>query len=308
MKFSIIIPIYNVEKYIHRCIESVINQTYKNIEIVLVDDESPDECPKICDEYAMNDNRVIVVHKQNGGLSDARNAGIKVASGEYLIFLDGDDYIEIDTCQNFYKYTTSKPDVIIGEAIVEGGTIDLSHINSDDELNGEQYLLNAYKAKKAPMAAWLNVFNREFLQSNNLYFKKGILHEDEEFSPRALLAANTIICSGVFFYHYVIREDSITTKKDKRKNAQHLYTTCCELEIIYNKLKNEELKLYLLDSLTEKYLNMFQVGRLYKYGREYYHTEFILRNAKLGYTKKKAFLYSISPRLYFVVNYLSKKL
>ena len=93
---SIVLPIYNVEKYIEKCMDSVLNQTYKNIEVILVDDGSPDRCPKICEEYAKKDNRIKVVHKENGGLSDARNAGIKVANGEYITFIDSDDYIDQD--------------------------------------------------------------------------------------------------------------------------------------------------------------------------------------------------------------------
>ncbi len=99
---SIIIPIYNVERYIHRCVGSVINQTYKNLEIILVDDGSPDNCGKICDEYAEKDERIKVIHKKNGGLSEARNFGIDVATGEWLFFLDSDDWIYPQTIEKLY--------------------------------------------------------------------------------------------------------------------------------------------------------------------------------------------------------------
>ena len=95
-KVSIIIPIYNVEKYLRKCVDSVICQTYKNLEIILVDDGSPDSCPEICDSYVDLDSRIKVIHKQNGGLSDARNTGIDMSSGEYITFVDSDDYIEND--------------------------------------------------------------------------------------------------------------------------------------------------------------------------------------------------------------------
>jgi cellulose synthase/poly-beta-1,6-N-acetylglucosamine synthase-like glycosyltransferase len=91
---SIIIPIYKVEKYIHRCIDSIINQTYKNLEIILVDDGSPDNCGLICDAYKKKDKRIKVIHKKNGGLSEARNEGLKIASGEYIGFIDSDDWVE----------------------------------------------------------------------------------------------------------------------------------------------------------------------------------------------------------------------
>ena len=92
MKISFIIPIYKVEQYLEQCVNSVLNQTYKDIEVILVDDGSPDNCPKMCDEFATIDNRIKVVHKPNGGLSDARNAGLKVAIGDYVIFMDSDDF------------------------------------------------------------------------------------------------------------------------------------------------------------------------------------------------------------------------
>ena len=93
---SVIVPIYNVEKYLQKCVDSIINQTYKNLEIILVDDGSPDNCPKMCDDYAEKDSRIKVVHKENGGLSDARNVGMEVATGEYVSFIDSDDYISLD--------------------------------------------------------------------------------------------------------------------------------------------------------------------------------------------------------------------
>ena len=98
-KISIVVPIYNVEKYLAECIESIQNQSYKNLEIILVDDESPDNSGKIAEKYASNDERIKVIHKKNGGLSDARNAGIEVATGDYLMFVDSDDLLTLDECE-----------------------------------------------------------------------------------------------------------------------------------------------------------------------------------------------------------------
>lgn len=105
---SVIVPIYNVEKYLARCVDSIVNQTYKNLEIILVDDGSPDRCPQVCDDYAEKDSRIKVVHKKNGGLSDARNAGMAVATGEYISFIDSDDWIETSMFElllnNIFQY------------------------------------------------------------------------------------------------------------------------------------------------------------------------------------------------------------
>lgn len=93
---SVIIPIYNVEPYLDRCMESIVNQTYKNLEIIMVDDGSPDNCPELCDQWQRKDVRIKVIHKKNGGLSDARNAGLDIASGEYIAFVDSDDFVDLD--------------------------------------------------------------------------------------------------------------------------------------------------------------------------------------------------------------------
>ena len=216
MKFSIIVPIYKVEEYLDRCVKSLLGQTYRNIEIILVDDGSPDRCPEKCEQYSQQDNRVIVIHKKNGGLSDARNSGLRIATGDYIIFVDSDDYIELDTCEKLIPFTENMPHIIVADAIVEGGNQDLTHIINVEMMRGEQYLLKSYRANKAPMAAWLNIYNREFLLHNDLWFKKGILHEDEQFTPRALLKSEKVVVSNKLFYHYIIRENSITTKKYKR--------------------------------------------------------------------------------------------
>ena len=100
---SVIVPIYNVEKYLEKCIESIVNQTYKNLEIILVDDGSPDNCPAICDEWAQKDSRIKVIHKKNGGLSSARNAGLEVSNGEYISFVDSDDWLDENTFEEVYN-------------------------------------------------------------------------------------------------------------------------------------------------------------------------------------------------------------
>ena len=99
---SVIVPVYKVEKYLNKCVQSIIQQTYTNLEIILVDDGSPDNCPQMCDEWAKKDSRIVVIHKKNGGLSDARNAGIAVAKGKYIGFVDSDDYIESTMYEDLY--------------------------------------------------------------------------------------------------------------------------------------------------------------------------------------------------------------
>ena len=103
MKVSVIVPVYKVEKYLKKCIDSILNQTYRDLEVILVDDGSPDQCGTICDRYGREDSRVHVIHKENGGLSDARNTGVERASGEYILFVDSDDYIEPELVEKTVK-------------------------------------------------------------------------------------------------------------------------------------------------------------------------------------------------------------
>ena len=309
MLFSIIVPIYNVQPYLEKCVTHLREQTLRDIEIILVDDESPDACPEMCDRYAAEDGRIKVIHKKNGGLSDARNHGFAAATGEYILFVDADDYIDRDTCQRLSRYAHTGADLLLGRAVVEGGECDLRRADVGEEVySGTEYLKKALRAGKRPMAAWLNAYRREFLLENDLSFKYGILHEDEQFTPRVFLKAGAVVDTGETFYHYMIREGSITQKKDKRKNAEHLFSTFCELEGIYREIGDEELRERLLDTLAEKYMNIFQVGELYRYGRQYLHGDFLRRTATQRKTRMKVWLIMLSPRLYFVVNRMEKRL
>lgn len=113
---SVIAPVYNVEKYIDRCIKSVLGQTLRDIELILVDDGSPDDCGKICDGYAATDSRIKVIHKENGGVSAARNDGLSIATGEYVIFVDSDDWVEPDACEVMYQSAkNNNADIVIGD-------------------------------------------------------------------------------------------------------------------------------------------------------------------------------------------------
>lgn len=311
MKFSVVVPIYGVEQYLDRCVDSLIHQSFQDLEIILVDDGSLDRCRDMCDDYQRMDTRVKVIHKVNGGLSDARNAGLKIAKGEYVLFVDADDYIDLKTCEQFAAFADGACDILIGDAVVEGdddGKIRLEHIQNSSNINGKQYLLEAHRQRKMPVEVWLNAYRREFLLDQELFFKKGILHEDEQFIPRVFLKAEKTVYTGISFYHYILREQSITRSPDKRKNADDFYQTCCELEKIYRTLPDKELRNYLLDSLSEKYLGLFQDGKLFQFGKRYIHADMVRRNACLRKTVLKSRLYSISPRLYYYINMLSKKI
>lgn len=301
---SIVVPIYNVEAYLSRCVDSLLNQTMEEIEIILVNDNSPDNCPVLCDSYAKKDNRIKVIHKENGGLSDARNAGLELAQGDYVLFVDSDDYIDIKTCEYFYEYLKdNKVDVAIGSAIkVEGSKLSKFNDRTPYEVNktltGNEFLKTGYKNGVPSMAVWCNLYNNDFLRRNNLFFKKGLLHEDEQWTPRVFLLAKKVLVTEICFYNYVIREGSITNSNNFKKNAEHIIETVNELNAIFETLEDKELKKMLKNNLVTLYLFAFRKGKLYEGNKKAVNKKFVLINALSLQNKLKSLVFCVSPKLY----------
>jgi len=212
----------------------------------------------------------------------------------------------LDALESFLPYTRRNCDILIADGVSEGAHKKLSHGYTSEVCSGEQYLKIALEHGSMPMAAWLYVYNRKFLLQNQLQFHLGITHEDEEFTPRAFLAAQRVIETGVCFYHYMVREGSITTARDLRKNGRDLYATCLKLKERYDALPDARLRTLLQDSLVIKLLSLAQLGRLYQYGKEYVYQSFVRKNAYRRKTRLKAWLYCLSPRLYWHINNLTK--
>ncbi|SHN02719.1 Glycosyltransferase involved in cell wall bisynthesis [Fibrobacter sp. UWR3] len=307
IKYSFVVPVYNVKQYLYRCVNSVLEQDYKDFEMILVDDGSSDGSQELCDLIRSKDNRVKVIHKPNGGLSDARNVGMQNASGEYIIFLDSDDFILNNVCLELDCCICESVDVIVMDASVNTKNFWVHDPSLKGILlNGKEFLKRSLKKKKMPMAAWLYIYKKSFLDANKLMFKKGILHEDEQFTPRAILAAKSVVYSGIMHYGYEIRPESIMTKKDKSQNLMDFYETCLELEILYKRISDFTLQRFLRDSLVQKYLSIYQLGNLYKKSFPFSGKFFLLRNSKLLKTKMKSFVFFISPRLYCFINEMAK--
>ena len=210
IKISIIIPIFKVEKYLQKCLDSVLSQTYKNLEIILVDDGSPDRCPIICDEYAAKDSRVRVIHKQNGGLSDARNEGLKKAVGDYVIFLDSDDYYGTP---NFLDAVVKATDGGSKDAVFfrrtnfydngEKSKVVANPYNLEwNKLEISEMLYELAKHDMLEANASLKATKREILQNNNIYFRKGMLSEDIEWYGRYIPFLNSVALINKPEYFY----------------------------------------------------------------------------------------------------------
>ena len=223
MFFSVIVPIYNVEKYLSRCIDSVLSQTFADFELILVDDGSPDNCPKICDEYAKKDPRIKVVHKENGGLVSARQAGIGIAKGDYIFNLDGDDAITTDALMSAYEiisdtkaemvsfsyriYTNDK----LGEAVddlAEEGLYDKKRLAEQIYPN----LLSNKNMHNLFYFLWGKAIKRELALKYQMNLHTSIIMgEDACCTTPCYLDANLVYMSKKAIYLYTVRGDSITT-------------------------------------------------------------------------------------------------
>lgn len=213
---SVIVPIYKVEKYLEQCIDSILKQTYKNLEIILVDDGSPDNCGKICDNYAEKDNRIKVIHKKNGGLSSARNAGLDIATGEYISFIDSDDYVAENFIETLYKLCIenncdiSECDFLKFENEVCTNKMDTNiEIHSNYEM---QSRLDEYEFSVRGVVVWNKLYKKYLYQ--NMRFPDGKINEDEFTTYKVLYNCQTSICTtNQELYYYRINSNSIMGKK-----------------------------------------------------------------------------------------------
>lgn len=220
VKVSVVIPVYNVEMYLDRCVESVINQTYENLEIILVDDGSLDRCPMICDGWKEKDKRIIVVHKKNGGLSDARNNGIDIATGDYIAFVDSDDFIELNMIERMINaIIINDADIATCGRFIYDGEIK-SRPQSFQEsklLSGEEAIANLFRGKLIEEAAWDKLYKKELF--NDIRFPTGEINEDLPIMPYIFKRTDKVICTGVPLYYYCVNPNSITHTNYTSKNS-----------------------------------------------------------------------------------------
>lgn len=315
MDFSIIVPVYQVEAYLERCVDSLLGQTGAEFEVLLIDDGSRDKSGKICDEYAKKDSRVRVFHKKNGGLSSARNYGIDRAEGKYVLFVDSDDCVETELCGNLKAAAEQHPgaDAFIYGGLEENdeGIIGAIRSIEPDRIHAwssHDFLRYAYRNRNLNVQAWLYAWRKEFLDKNDLRFKEGILHEDVEFTPRALLKAGQVAEVPGYFYHYMIREGSISTSRSMEKNIRDLFRTLEEQCRLAEK-QEPELKKWMLNGILDSYLNMIQEAGMYqpKY-RKMIRKSFLWGKAATSWNRVRVLLCTVSVRGYCSINDYYKRL
>lgn len=235
---TIIIPVYNVEQYLRRCLDSIVSQTYTNLEIILIDDGSPDNCPQICDDYAAKDNRITVIHKKNGGLSDARNAGLDVCKGKFISFVDSDDWIDKNYVKVLFDLLTeTNTDIAIGnffktDGSKESPTFPIQH----KTLNPTEAIICCTHGNTPAFAiSCSKLYKKELF--DNLRFPVGKYHEDEFTTYLLFYKSSSIAYTSQVLYYYYSRETSITS-------SQHPYDALEAFEQRYLFFKEKkELKL-----------------------------------------------------------------
>lgn len=248
-KVSIIVPVYNVEKYIHRCVESLINQTLKDIEIILVDDESPDNCPKICDEYALKDSRIKVIHKKNEGPGLTRNTGMNIATGEFIAFVDSDDWVNLSMYETLYntakkyqcdtvfcsfQYYTAKK-VFIPKKEVDTTTIFQSRSEIKDFMLDMVAPLPHYISDvKYTMSTCKAIYSRNIIKNGNIHFlsERKILSEDLFFNLAYLNQTKKICFIPEYFYNYAYNPKSLSHTYNTQKYEKYInFFTALESEL-----------------------------------------------------------------------------
>lgn len=222
---SIIVPVYNVEKYLDRCLESIVNQTYKNLEIVLVDDGSIDNSGEKCDEWLKKDNRIKVIHKQNGGVSSARNVGLEEASGKYITFIDSDDYVLENYIENLCTLIDNHTKVV--RIILDSNFEELKVYS--------QRFFDIFENTGKFNTACFQLIEKQLLMDYKIKFnEKAGFGEDLLFSIHTMIAAKTIKIANFDGYKIFYNADSITKKVDKDLMKKNIY----ELSIVYNEIYN----------------------------------------------------------------------
>ena len=310
---SIIIPVYNVEKYLRECIQSAIEQTYNNIEVILVDDGSPDDCPQVCDEYASLDHRVRTVHQDNRGLSAARNTGLAAAKGEYIYFLDSDDFIREDAIQTLIEEADGKGlDVVVFDALVTGedGRVDESNryyirdgrydvVDEGKTLFAEMLRNFSYKSSVP-----LLFIRHSCLINNNLSFYEGILHEDELFTFLLLMQCNRTGHLPKTLYYRRMRSDSIMTSPSTENNFLGYLCVFGEMVNFYRQhyfsaVVDEAVRSHIVEKFNTTYSRYIRLSKIKRAKNEIYKKQLFLLMRTSGICSgMRIVLYCLYQRLY----------
>lgn len=311
--FDIIVPIYNIEDDLNLCLNSLFKQSYPHYQVIMVDDGSTDESGTIAKQYAAKDERFSYYFKENGGLSDARNFGFTKTSHDYIIFLDGDDYLSNEALAFFAKELSIKPlDILeFNGYYVENGEIskpfNQHYIDEGVVKDGVSFLIDNTKAGCMYSAVCYKVIRRDFLVELDLPFEKGLLHEDELWTPQLYLNAETVMYINEKFYHYVQRAGSIMHQKNRDRNVLASRMIYHRLESIYRLLISDSKDLNVMLS----YLSRKMLGSFYEKSSVEISSEdlaFVKRNSKSAKSYGQLVIFLLFPEALPTFTKVIKKL
>lgn len=312
MLLSIIVPVYNVEKYLERCVDSLLDQgDYDDYEIILVDDGSTDKSGDICDNYAKGYSRIHVIHKENGGLSSARNVGIKNASGKYVMFVDSDDYVKsfvlkklmqviVDNALDILSYNFT---YVYGNGQIKSNTVVPSPENQ--VVTGDEYLKENLKNNTMLMTAWKNIYRLALIKEKGILFRAGYVHEDEEWTPRIMHAAKKVSYVNEIVYGYLIRSTSISNDNNRRA-AIDMVENCKSLKDFSTTLTDTDLRCLIQNNIATLVLSAFYKGRLMDCSENI--SDLLAGLYVFDTNAKKIKLFFFNPQLYIFTNNCKKKI
>jgi glycosyltransferase involved in cell wall biosynthesis len=309
MMFSIIVPVYNVEKFLNRCLDSIVSQDYQDYEVIIIDDGSTDGCPQICDEYAASYEKIKVIHQLNGGLSKARNVGMENANGEFIIFIDSDDWIDVCSLKSFAEILThNNVDLLIGKAKTiddQGNTQDkVVYRTPQGRYAIKNYLDQLKDTQTYTACAPFTIYRRAFLQMNELHFTEGLIHEDEVWTPSVLLSAKSVYVSDVYFYFHYIRMGSINRSTNFDESGRNLFEVVKELQVLLKKQDNNYAQV-IRDQMVVLYLQA--ICLVSDYTAFLIDKKYIKQNSFFMRTRIKSYIYSISPRFYVALHKIYRR-
>lgn len=251
-KISIVVPVYNCEQYIKKCIKSILNQTFKEFELILIDDESQDQSGEICEEYAKLDKRIIVIHQKNQGVSKTREKGLKIAKSKYVTFIDSDDYIKEDYLYKLYNsIINSNADFVCCNSIDIGKNLPENICINKDEMisNKEKLLMDYFVGKRYAYCIWGKLFKKEIFK--NIEFLKMKYAEDTCIILNLFMKCEKIMLLSYEGYYYVQREESATFSDNYLQKANDLLIRSKLLFNICQKINNQELILKARNEITQ---------------------------------------------------------
>lgn len=260
---SVIIPVYNVEVYLKRCLDSVISQTYYNLEIILVDDGSTDSSGNICEKYAEKDSRIKVIHKENGGSSDARNVGIRIASADFIAFVDSDDYVEKQYIQHLVEILiTNKADIAIcGYCSGKREKFPaIKRYSPKVQCFDSKVILEGWhgKYKHLETVPWNKLYRKSLFVKNEIYYPIGNSHEDVQITHLLVDKALKIVLTNAKLYYYYKRKDSISNVISEKEMQDNIYSQNIRLNFFNNnkyRKAYERLAIKLQKQYMLNYLN-----------------------------------------------------